>query len=143
MAIYFFNEDVDFKISYRLKCKSWIKNVAVRENKKVGNINIIFCSDSLILDINNKYLNHNYFTDVITFDYSKGNTINGEIYISTDTVFRNSVTYICSFEQEIYRVIVHGVLHLIGYNDSSEEEKDVMRNLEDLYLELLYSLFLL
>jgi rRNA maturation RNase YbeY len=137
LAIFFFTEEINFKFGYKSKYKKWINNVAVKENRTIGNINIIFCNDAKILEINKKYLNHNYFTDVITFDNCIGNKLNGDIFISIDTVKRNAEIYNCLFNNELNRVIVHGILHLIGYSDHSYDDKEVMRNLENIYLDIL------
>ena len=142
MAIYFFTEEVNFKLDYKSKYKNWIKSLAVNENRSIGSINIIFCNDDKILKINKEYLNHNYFTDVITFDNCIGNKLNGEIFISIDTVNKNAKKFNCLFENELNRVIVHGILHLVGYSDHSKADKQVMRNLENVYLKIFYSVFI-
>lgn len=135
MSINFFSEDIDFKLASKNKIRSWIKYSIEKELKKTGLINIIFTSDNYLLDINKKYLSHNYITDIITFNYCEKNTINGDIYISIETVLNNSKRFIVSFEDEIRRVIIHGILHLIGYNDSTNAEKIQMREKENNYLD--------
>lgn len=110
--------------------------VAGSEIRTLGDINIIFCSDNYILDVNVKYLQHDYFTDIITFDYCEGNILSGDLFISIDSVRENALEYCTDFNEELHRVIVHGVLHLIGYDDHSEQEKKVMREKEDYYLNL-------
>lgn len=110
--------------------------VAESEVKRLGDINIIFCSDNYILDVNMKYLQHDYFTDIITFDYCEGNVLNGDLFISIDTVRDNAQFYGTEFEDELNRVMVHGLLHLIGYDDHTEEDIKVMRSKEDYYLSL-------
>ena len=142
MAIYFFNEEIDFLFKNKLRCKNWIKSVAVKEKRKIGNINIIFCSDEFLIRLNRDYLYHDYYTDVITFDNCVRNVLNGEIYISIDTVRKNSETYMSLFDFELNRVIIHGILHLIGYKDDTLKSKEIIRNLEDLYLEMLCSSFI-
>ena len=97
-------------------------------------MNIIFCSDNYILDINQKYLQHDYFTDIITFDYCEGKTLSGDLFISVDTVRENAIFYGTEFDDELNRVIVHGLLHLIGYDDHSEEDQKTMRSKENYYL---------
>lgn len=129
-------QDINFGFTKRRFTSSWLKRVAQEEKRSVGDINVIFCSDAYILELNNKYLNHNYFTDIITFDYCVGNMLSGDLFISVDTVKENSLFYNTSFEEELFRVIVHGVLHLIGYDDHTEEEKKIMRFKEDFYLQL-------
>ena len=110
--------------------------VAASEIRSLGDINIIFCSDNYILDVNMKYLQHDYFTDIITFDYCEKKVLSGDLFISVDSVRENSVYYGTEFEDELNRVIVHGLLHLIGYGDHSEEDVKVMREKENYYLEM-------
>ena len=110
--------------------------VAESEIKRVGDISIIFCSDNYILDVNVKYLQHDYFTDIITFDYCEGQKLSGDLFISIDSVRENARYYGSEFEDELNRVIVHGLLHLIGYDDHTEEDQKIMRSKEDYYLEL-------
>lgn len=135
MVSYFF-EDTDFKFKNRKFNNSWLKMVAESEIKKLGQISIIFCSDNYILDINQRYLQHDYFTDIITFDYCEGNILSGDLFISVDSVRENSIFYGVDFENELNRVIVHGLLHLIGYDDHTEEDIKVMREKENYYLEI-------
>lgn len=106
------------------------------EIKKTGDISIIFCSDNYILDVNMKYLQHDYFTDIITFDYCEGNRISGDLFISIDSVRENAIHYGVDFETELDRVMVHGVLHLIGYDDHSPEDIAVMREKENYYIQM-------
>ena len=110
--------------------------VAASEIRSLGDINIIFCSDNYILVVNMKYLQHDYFTDIITFDYCEKKVLSGDLFISVDSVRENSVYYGTEFEDELNRVIVHGLLHLIGYDDHSEEDVKVMREKENYYLEM-------
>ena len=110
--------------------------VAASEIRSLGDINIIFCSDNYILDVNMKYLQHDYFTDIITFDYCEKKVLSGDLFISVDSVRENSVYYGTEFEDELNRVIVHGLLHLIGYDDHREEDVKVMRAKENYYLEM-------
>ncbi|MBQ9400430.1 MAG: rRNA maturation RNase YbeY [Bacteroidales bacterium] len=130
----YFTEDTDFKFKGKLLNNKWYKFVAESEVRKLGDINVIFCSDNYLLDINIKYLHHDYFTDIITFDYSEGKTISGDLFISVDSVKENAVFYKTEFEEELNRVLVHGVLHLIGYDDHSEDEIATMRSKENYYL---------
>lgn len=134
VAFYF--EDIDFKLRHKTRIKEWLRLVAESEVFTLGNISVIFCSDNYILDINQKYLQHDYFTDIITFDYSEGGRISGDLFISVDSVRENSVEYGTEFEDELHRVIVHGILHLIGYDDHTEDEIKTMRSKEDYYLSL-------
>ena len=133
MISYFF-EDTSFKFNIRRLNNRWLKFVATSENRRIGEINIIFCSDPYILDVNVKSLNHHYYTDIITFDYCEGDILSGDLFISVDTVKDNARFYETDFDTELYRVIVHGLLHLIGYDDHSDEDIAVMRAKENLYL---------
>ena len=134
--INFFFEDIE-PLNLHENLSEWIVKTIESEEHLTGNINYIFCSDNYILDINRKYLNHDYFTDIITFNYCEGNIISGDIFISVDTVTTNAKEYKQLFENELNRVIIHGVLHLLGYNDKSETELFEMRQKEDFYLNLL------
>ncbi len=111
-----------------------VKTLINTERKRQGDISIILCSDKYLLNINIEYLKHNYYTDIITFNYVEGNTISGDLFISVDRVKENSERFNTSFIKELYRVIFHGLLHLAGYNDKTDEEKKIMRGKEDLYL---------
>lgn len=132
--ISYFTQDTDFKFKSKRLTSQWLKLVAQAESKKLGAVSVIFCSDNYLLDINKKYLNHDYFTDIITFDYCEGDLISGDLFISIDSVKDNSEFYKSCFEDELNRVIVHGVLHLIGYDDHTESDVAVMRSKEDFYL---------
>lgn len=132
----YFLQDIDFVFKHKRLNNSWLKLVAESEIKKLGNINIIFCSDNYILDVNVKYLGHDYFTDIITFDYCVKNILSGDLFISIDTVRDNAEFYKNEFNDELNRVIVHGLLHLIGYDDHTPEEQKIMREKENYYLEL-------
>lgn len=116
----------------------WIERVIKSENKKLEEISYIFCNDDYLLDINEKYLNHDTYTDIISFDYSVGNILQGDIYISTERVKENSDEYSVSFEEELRRVIIHGVLHLCGYRDKTEDETRIMRGKEEEKLKLFH-----
>lgn len=132
--IRFFSEDVCFDFNQKLLTKRWLKLVAEAEQRIIGDINIIFCSDPYILDINIQYLQHDYYTDIITFDYCEGDVLSGDLFISIDSVRDNSSEFSSSFNDELNRVIVHGLLHLIGYDDHKDEDITVMRIKEDFYL---------
>lgn len=132
----FFFEDTDFQFKSKNLTKQWLKLVAESEIRRLGDINIIFCSDNYILDVNQRYLNHDYFTDIITFDYCEGEKLNGDLFISIDSVRENSIEYGTEFNDELNRVIVHGILHLIGYDDHTDEDISLMRKKEDYYLSL-------
>lgn len=134
--IRYFKEDTKFEFKSRALNNKWLKMVAESEIRRIGDINIIFCSDNYILDVNMKYLQHDYFTDIITFDYCEKNRLNGDLFISVDSVRENALFYGTEFFDELNRVIVHGILHLVGYDDHSEEDIAVMRSKEDYYLGL-------
>ncbi len=134
--IRYYCEDVKFKFNERLANNRWLKMVAGSEIKKIGDIAIVFCSDNYILDMNIKYLQHDYFTDIITFDYCEGDSLSGDLFISIDSVRENSEEFGTEFSDELNRVMVHGLLHLIGYDDHTEAEQKQMREKEDYYLEM-------
>lgn len=129
-------EFLDIKKSIKVKpgLKSLLAEIAKDNNKSLGEISIIFTSNRNILEINKRYLNHQYYTDVITFAENRRNNLSGDIYISVDQVKINSENYKARFVEELLRVIVHGILHLAGYNDFSAQEKKAMRKMEDLYI---------
>ena len=132
----YFNEDIKYVLKQKLLNNRWLKTVAGSEMKKLGNINIIFCSDNYILEVNLKYLQHDYFTDIITFDYCEKDILNGDLFISIDSVKDNAEHYGTEFENELCRVMVHGLLHLIGYDDHTPEDIAVMSSKEDYYLSV-------
>lgn len=137
MPIRFFQEETSFTPEQKNKLKRWINTVIEHENSIPGEINYIFCSDEYLLQINRNYLNHNYYTDIITFDQSEGDQrIQGDIYISADRVQENSKDASVPFKEEIRRVMIHGVLHLLGFNDRTKEEKKQMRQKENACLSL-------
>lgn len=136
MISYYF-EETDFVFKGKAKNNAWLRLVAESEIRRIGNISIIFCSDNYILDINRKYLEHDYFTDIITFDYCEGDRLSGDLFISVDSVRENAVEYKTEFRDELNRVMVHGILHLIGYDDHTDEDIAVMRSKENYYLSLL------
>jgi probable rRNA maturation factor len=129
----FFEEVRPFQLQKKL-LKNTIEYLIKNENKYTGDITVIFCSDDYLLKINEQYLNHDYYTDIITFDYVENSVISGDLFISTDRVKENSAQLNVSFEKELYRVVLHGILHLTGYKDKTEDEKKVMRGKEDFYL---------
>ena len=130
----YFTEDIAFPFKEKRLTSRWLKFVAESEAKRLGDISVIFCSDNYILDVNIKYLKHDYYTDIITFDYCEGNRLCGDLFISIDSVRENAAFYGTEFADELNRVIVHGVLHLIGYDDHTEEDIAVMRAKENYYL---------
>ena len=132
------SEDIKFNLADKRLVSRWLKQVAEGSSRKVGELNYIFCSDPYLLKINKQYLGHDYYTDIITFDFSedyaiegKGDRISGDIFISIDTVRHNSEEYGEGFDRELHRVIVHGLLHLIGYDDQTPEQQKVMREKEN------------
>lgn len=136
MAIYFSFENIDFDIKDKMKIKRWISSIIKSQNKKVGDIGYLFCDDNYLIEINRIYLNHDTYTDVITFDYVEGDRISGDIMISVERVRENAEHFNATFEQELHRVIIHGVLHLLGQGDKSEEEATQMRKKEEEALAL-------
>ena len=125
-----------FTLKDKRKIKNWLKDTIVNEKKKVADINYIFCSAQYLKKINNDYLTKNYETDVISFDFSDGNKIFGDIYISSETVKKNSIIFNVCFNNELKRVMVHGLLHLLNYNDKSKQELKIMREKENFYINL-------
>lgn len=138
MSVNFFIDNIYFKLKEKRKLKYWIKQTCLVENKVIGNLNFIFTSNGKILDINMQYLNHNYYTDVITFNYNLENLVSGDIFISVEKVSENSVIYNTDFSEELNRVIIHGILHLLGYDDTTIKKQKVMRKMEDVALMMLY-----
>jgi probable rRNA maturation factor len=134
MAVYFFTEDVSVKTIQRRSISAWIKGCISDYGKKCGNITIIFCSDEYLKGINIQYLKHDFYTDIITFNYNDGLLIHSDIFISTERVAENAASFGVSFQEELYRVIIHGILHLLGFSDETEEQKVQMRQLENSYL---------
>lgn len=135
--IIFFNEDVDFKFQGKNNFKAWLKKVADKEGFKIKDLNYIFCSDEYLHKINVDYLDHDTLTDIITFDNSEDeSTIEGDIFVSIERVKENSQTLNTVFEEEIKRVVIHGLLHLCGHDDHSIEEKVEMRRLESKYISI-------
>jgi len=140
MAIIYQNEDVKFPPIKKRIISRWIKDTASEYQKKTGDISYIFCSDAKILEINKEYLDHDYYTDIITFDYSEADYISGDIFISLDTVKTNAEKFNTDYFEEIHRVIIHGILHLCGINDKGPGEKEHMTVCENQALEHLKSL---
>ena len=125
-----------FTLKNKRKIKNWLKDTILNEKKKVGDINYIFCSKEYLKKMNNDYLTKNYETDVISFDFSNDNKISGDIYISSETVKNNSIIFNVCFNNELKRVMVHGLLHLLNYNDKSKQELKIMREKENFYINL-------
>ncbi|KMQ66611.1 rRNA maturation factor [Chryseobacterium angstadtii] len=130
--IQFFYENLQESVN--TDYQKWLEDIILSEEKKLGEINYIFCDDEYLLKINQDYLQHDYYTDIITFDYVKGKTISGEIFVSLQRISDNASTLSKDYEEELKRVLAHGILHLSGYKDKTEEEEKEMRRMEDLYL---------
>ena len=131
--IQFFFENTE-KITIESTLAAWLEDIILTEGKKPGEINYIFCDDEYLLQVNKEYLQHDYYTDIITFDYVKGKTISGDIFVSLPRIFDNAETLSKDFDSEFFRVLAHGILHLCGYKDKTDEEISEMRNKEDYYL---------
>lgn len=124
-------ENLDFSLEKEKKVTNWIKKIAKQEGKKAGNIAYFFCTDDYLLNINRQFLKHDFYTDIITFDYSEDNKIEGEIFISVDRVKDNALKFKQPFQKELMRIIIHGVLHLCGHKDKKPTDKKRMRVKED------------
>jgi len=129
-------EGVKFPHIKRRETTNWIRRVAATYNKKVGDVGYMFVNDDKILEVNREYLGHDYYTDIITFDYCEGKTISGDLVISLDTVFSNADKYGRPYDEELHRVIIHGILHLCGLNDKGPGERELMEAAEDQALAL-------
>nr|WP_315179007.1 rRNA maturation RNase YbeY [uncultured Flavobacterium sp.] len=126
-----FNYETDFNLDNEEAIEAWLGNVITSENKKEGEINYIFCDDEYLHKINVEYLDHDTLTDIISFDYSMGNDLHGDIFVSVERVKDNAADFNVSFEEELKRVLVHGILHYCGYKDKGEAEELLMRSKED------------
>ena len=130
--IQFFYENLPETVN--TKYTVWLEDIILSEEKKLGEINYIFCDDEYLLKVNQDYLQHDYYTDIITFDYVKGKTISGEIFVSLQRISENASTLSKNYEEELRRVLAHGILHLSGYKDKTKEEEQLMRDKEDFYI---------
>jgi rRNA maturation RNase YbeY len=139
MIIYFY-ENIKHPVFPKRKINFWIRKTAENNNRNLGDVSYIFCDDDKILEVNKEYLKHDYYTDIITFDYSENATISGDIFISVDTVKSNSEKFNTDYKTELYRVIIHGILHLCGYKDKSPNDKKLMREKENESLSELYKI---
>lgn len=131
MAISFTTQNVNMPDVNVTDVTNWVKRVAASYGKRCGDITYIFCDDERILEVNRAFLQHDYYTDIITFDYTTGNTVSGDLFISLDTVRSNSHQLNESYDRELYRVIIHGILHLCGINDKGEGEREIMERCEN------------
>jgi rRNA maturation RNase YbeY len=132
--ISFVSEAIKFNLNNKTILKNWIKSVVTEEKKRVGEISFVFCSDDYLLEINKQFLQHDYYTDIISFDYCEEDLLSGDLMISIDRVKENAIEQKVDFLTELNRVMIHGVLHLIGYSDKLPKEKKIMREKEDYYL---------
>ncbi|MDP5158408.1 MAG: rRNA maturation RNase YbeY [Flaviramulus sp.] len=133
-----YNYEIDFSIDNEASLTQWIANTLESENFILGDINYVFCDDEFLLKLNIEYLNHDTLTDIISFDYSIGKIVHGEIFISVERVKDNAIDYGVSFEEELNRVIIHGILHYCGYKDKTATESELMRSTENHYLSQLF-----
>ena len=134
--IQFFYEEVE-TLSLNEKTVNWLTGIIVSEQKKAGKITYVFCTDEALLKVNKEFLDHDYYTDVITFDYVKGKTISADIFVSLPRISENAISLNKDFNSELHRVLAHGILHLCGYNDKTDDEIQQMRQKEDFYLSLI------
>jgi probable rRNA maturation factor len=137
--VYFFFHDIKFVLNNRNQLKHYVESILKKEKRRLDYINFIFCTDEALRLINRQYLQHDYYTDIITFDLSEQQNVQSEIYISIDRVRENAIDQGVSFKSELHRVIFHGVLHLCGYKDKRKVEKKEMREKEELYLNLYFN----
>jgi len=135
--IRFFNEGVKFNLPHKQEVKKWLSHIALTEGKKIGALSVIFCSDEHLLQLNRRYLQHDYYTDIITFEYTEGGVVSGDLFISLDTVRANAGAYSQPFEVELRRVMAQGLLHLCGYDDTKPRKQKIMRAAEDRYLNVI------
>ena len=135
--ITYYSEEIKIPVFPKRKISQWIKQVAEKFGKRVGDISYIFCSDNKIMEVNKEYLNHDYYTDIITFDYSENDVISGDIFISVDTVLTNAEKFGETFNNELYRVIIHGILHLCGIDDKARGARAIMEGHENDALKML------
>lgn len=135
--VHYFTEDTSFVYKGKRRTSAWLMAVAESHSRRLGEISVIFCPDPYLLEVNRKYLGHDYYTDIITFDYCEDGLLSGDLFISVDTVRENAAFYGVPFDDELHRVIVHGLLHLIGFDDHTEEDVKTMRHEENEALKLL------
>ena len=131
MAIYFSTENIHFDLKGKMRVKRWITDIIKAQGKKVGDISYLFCDDAYLIEVNRSYLNHDTYTDIITFDYVEDNLISGDIIISVERVKENAQLFGSTFDQELHRVIIHGILHLLGQGDKTAPEAAQMRKKEE------------
>ena len=129
--VHFFNEDVSYVLKDKMKLKNWVKIIIEQHQKSLGEVNFVFCSDEYLHEMNVEYLQHDTLTDIITFDYCDGNTVSGDLFISIDRVKDNASDLKIKLTDELHRVMIHGVLHLIGFKDKSQQDAATMRSQEE------------
>ena len=140
-SISFHNEGVNTKTPSKRLLKAWIKEFVSNHSKKVGELAIVFCTDERILEVNRNFLQHDYYTDIITFDYCEGELVSGDIFISVERVLENATSQKVQYNEELLRVLAHGILHLIGFQDKSKKNKVKMTQNEDLCISLFFTKF--
>ena len=140
-SISFHNEGVNTKTPSKRLLKAWIKEFVSYHKKKVGELAFVFCDDEKILEVNRNFLQHDYYTDIITFDYCEGDIVSGDIFISVERVTENAIIHRSEYNTELLRVIAHGVLHLIGFQDKNKNDKDEMTKNEDLCISMFFTKF--
>lgn len=140
MPVNFYTEDIVFVLKFKAKRRIWLNTIATQHNITTGNLSYIFTSDNYLLSINKKYINHNYYTDIITFPGQSKDKLSGDIFISIDRVLENARTHNCPFETELSRVMAHGLLHLLGFNDKTKPEQEQMKKGENEAIKLYQSL---
>ena len=133
-----FNYEIDFNLENEIEYSSWISEVIISERKNEGDINFIFCDDDYLLELNQEYLRHDTLTDIISFDYSIGNELHGDVFISVERVRENADEFNVSFLEELKRVMAHGILHYCGYKDKNEKDEFIMRQKEDEKIEMFH-----
>lgn len=140
MAVSFYTEGIEMPDINKSEIRNWVKKVAELHSKRLGPVSYIFCDDNKILEVNKQFLQHDYYTDIITFDYTEGDNISGDLFISLDTVRTNAEQFGQDYNTELHRVIIHGILHLCGINDKGPGEREIMEAEENKALEILKSL---
>ena len=137
MAVSFYTEGIEMPDINKTEIRNWVKNVAELHSKRLGPVSYIFCDDNKILEVNKQFLQHDYYTDIITFDYTEGDKISGDLFISLDTVRTNAEQFGQDYNTELHRVIIHGILHLCGINDKGPGEREIMEAEENKALALI------
>ena len=131
MAVHYHTDDCRYRLPEKRRTSAWLKEVAASEGYRLGEVNYIFCSARRLLEMNRQFLGHDYYTDIITFDYTEGDTISGDLFISLDTVKTNSEQFGTEYDEELHRTIIHGILHLCGINDKGPGEREIMEAAEN------------